>query len=269
MCASEALLQFAYEAGTTIVGLWSKIRWSVAQRGLSGTLQVLARRSFSARSRGVEPVQHPFDVEHGVDTSGLIGGGELTTGHAHDVYITAYAGIAPSRFQGILRRWLATPPLMPAEQYALADLGCGKGRALLLASVMPFREVIGVELNPQLARVAKENLESWLRAGRAKAPVRVVRGDATEFELPPGPCLILLFNPFGAPVMRLLLQRLEARGGVVDVLYQNPEQAAVFAEFSSFERLWDEVIPISAADAAVDPVARTVDRCVMFRLHNR
>jgi hypothetical protein len=67
-----------------------------------GTLRVLVQRVTSATQKPV--AQHPFDLEYGVDTSGLIGGGDLGTGHAHDVYITAYAAVPPSRFDRTIRR---------------------------------------------------------------------------------------------------------------------------------------------------------------------
>ena len=80
------------------------------------------------------------------------------------------------------------------------------GRAVLLAAELPFRQVVGVELNPTLARIARQNLTVWRAAGRAQAPMNMICGDAVEFPLPAGPCLAFFFNPFGAPVMRRLLR---------------------------------------------------------------
>ena len=66
------------------------------------------------------------------------------------------------------------------------DIGAGMGRAMLLAAEMPFRAVIGVELNPTLVRIARRNLALWRKAGRARAPMRLVCGDAAEFAFPDG-----------------------------------------------------------------------------------
>ena len=52
----------------------------------------------------------------------------------------------------------------------LSTSGVGMGRALLLAAEMQFREVVGVELNPVLARIAKKNADTWAKAGRVKSP---------------------------------------------------------------------------------------------------
>jgi SAM-dependent methyltransferase len=233
-----------------------------------GTLRVLVQRATSATQ---EPVaKHPFDLEYGVDTSGLIGGGDLGVGHVHDVYITAYAGVPPSRFDRTIRRWTLTPPLDIVEHYTFVDLGCGKGRAVMLASELQFRAVIGVELNTDLARIAEANVEIWKAAGRALCPVRIACGDATEFKLPPGPCLVYLANPFGAPVMSRLLERLKAQAvaqnQTLDVVYQNPEQERVFVNNPAFVLLWSEVIPMSKEDEEVDPVSTNRDRCNAYRL---
>jgi tRNA G46 methylase TrmB len=39
-----------------------------------------------------------------------------------------------------------------ASRGRLADLGSGRGRALLLASHVPFEQIIGIEVSPQLHR---------------------------------------------------------------------------------------------------------------------
>ena len=41
------------------------------------------------------------------------------------------------------------------RDFALLDLGSGKGRALLMASDYPFRRIIGVELLPELHAIAE------------------------------------------------------------------------------------------------------------------
>src|SRR5581483_12232263 len=104
---------------------------------------------------------HPFDRENEVQTSGLIPGRFLKTGHAHDRHSTAYFGVAPSVFHALMKRWLRTKPLAAIEQFTFLDLGAGMGRAMLLGSRYPFRKILGVELNSLLARMARRNLRSW------------------------------------------------------------------------------------------------------------
>ncbi len=248
-------------------GAVRKLRWSLAQRGLAGTVRFAFGR-LSSKDDG-KPKIHPFDVQHGTDTSGLIGGADLLTGHAHDVYNTAYYGMSPSRFRGAMELWQKTLSGRRVEEFTFVDLGCGKGRAVLMAMGLPFREVIGVELHPELARVAEANLVQWRSTGKPERPARIVCGDATEFKFPAGPCLLYLFNPFARPVVERLLRRLEVsfgdRAGLLDVVYFNPESAEAFAESGGFELLWKGTVELSAEDAAADLVASPDDQCELYR----
>lgn len=201
-------------------------------------------------------IQHPFDAEHEVKTSGLIPGRYLKSGHTHDRHSTAYFGVAPSVFQALLRRWQRTKPAAPIESFTFMDMGAGMGRAVLLASEHPFRKVVGVELNPILADIARRNIARWKSANRARCPMRIVSGDCVDGRFPGGPCLIFLFNPFGAAVMRRLVARFAhiyaSRPGQLDLLYVNHEQEHVIECQSGFKRLFIGQVRRSRVDCIAD-----------------
>ncbi len=200
--------------------------------------------------------QHPFDLENGVQTSGLIPGRYLKTGHTHDRHSTAYFGVAPSVFHALLKRWRQTRPAAAVGGFTFIDVGAGMGRAMLLAAEYPFRKVIGIELNPILTKIAQSNLQIWQAAGRARVPIQLVCGDAADARFPNGPCLVFLFNPFGAAVMRRLLKRLAVgfadRPGQLDILYVNNEQEQVFELQPGFSKLFVGQERRSRADAIAD-----------------
>ena len=116
--------------------------------------------------------------------------------------------------------------------------------------------MVGVELNPTLARIARKNSAFWRAAGKALAPMRLVRGDAVEFRFPEGPCVAFLFNPFGAPVMRRLLESLAkqfaGRQGQLDILYANNEQETVVGRQAGFSRSFLGQVRRSRVDAIAD-----------------
>jgi SAM-dependent methyltransferase len=201
-------------------------------------------------------MRHPFDKENEVRTSGLISGRHLKTGHRHDRHATAYYGVAPSVFQRLIQRWRRTKPLAPLEDFTLIDVGAGMGRAVLLAAEMPFRNVVGVELHPILATIARRNLRQWRAANRVRSPVRIRCCDAVEIALPKNPTLIFLFNPFGAAVMRRFLRRIARefanRPGQLDILYVNNEQEGALESVRGFQRLFLGQIARSRADAIAD-----------------
>jgi SAM-dependent methyltransferase len=153
-------------------------------------------------------------------------------------------------------RWRRCRPLAPIDEYTFIDLGAGMGRAMLLAAAYPFRAVVGVELHPALARIARRNLATWRAAGRTPVPMRMFCRDASAFPLPAGPCVVFFFNPFGAPVLRRLLrawrQTLTARPAHLDILYVNNEQESVLRRELGFERLFHGPVRRSHADAVAD-----------------
>ncbi|HEY5057087.1 MAG TPA: class I SAM-dependent methyltransferase [Acidobacteriaceae bacterium] len=211
---------------------------------------------------------HPFDQAHAVDTSGLVPARHLATGHASDEHVTAYYGVAPSILRSLIERWRETIPAHPISSYAFLDIGCGKGRALLVASELPFRSVVGIELNPKLVAIARTNVDRWTRSHAADptapllAPIEVLEQDALELALPAGPTLIFLFHPFEAPLLRKVLRRIESQIAAnagshgsqfdLDILYVNAECASVLDRHPAFKRLYAGHVPMSSEDHAAD-----------------
>jgi len=205
---------------------------------------------------------HPFDQMHGVDTSGLVPAKHLVTGHANDEHVTAYYGVAPSILRSLITQWRETIPPHPISTYTFIDIGAGKGRGLLVASEYHFRKVIGIELNPALAAIARDNIALWTAAHAADstaarlAPIELLEQDALDFDFPSTPTLIFLFHPFEAPVLKQLLRRIETqyaqRPGTLDIIYVNAECANVLDRNPAFEQLFLDNVKMSPEDHAAD-----------------
>ena len=226
------------------------------ERATKGEAAKASRRLLPGLSVKDGFTRHPFDIEFGVRTSGLVAGRHLKSGHRHDRHATAYYGVAPSVLRSLVGRWRRSDPAAPIEETTFVDLGAGMGRALLLASELGFKAVVGVELHPALAAIARKNGCIWRAAGRERAPMRVVEADAVEFTLPDGPVLVFLFNPFGAAVLRRLLKRwrksLAGRAQALDILYVNNEQEGVMESEQGWRRLFLGKVRRSKADAIAD-----------------
>ena len=227
---------------------------------------------------------HPFDLEHGVRTSGLVAGRHLKSGHRHDRHATAYYGVAPSVFQSLVRRWRRTGPAGKMEETTFVDLGAGMGRAVLLASELKFKSVVGVELHPTLVGIARRNIKTWRVAGREHSPIKIVEGDAVEYVLPEGPVVVFMFNPFGSAVMRRLLKSWRTDmvdwAGALDILYVNNEQESVLEMTRGCRRLFLGKVRRSEADAIADHkimanqpegeyASSNWEDCSMWRLETR
>ncbi|MDQ6701943.1 MAG: class I SAM-dependent methyltransferase [Pseudomonadota bacterium] len=112
---------------------------------------------------------HPFDQIYGVDTSGSLPAKLLQTKDVTSDLINFYIGAQPS----ITRRSLSTLP--DIKVYTFVDLGCGKGRIVIIGSEFPFQDIVGIELSPELARIAHPtssksivNFQSVLRSGSSR-----------------------------------------------------------------------------------------------------
>ena len=164
---------------------------------------------------------HPFDLKYGVDTSGLLDSSKLPSGHANDLHSTAYWGTSPSLFQGALNQWQQTLAGTPwtVEDYAFLDIGCGKGRVVMLATNTPFRSITGVELSPELTSIAHANLALWNKTPHSCTDVTVLNADALTLPFPDAPALIYLFNPFDQNVMQPLLERLAALSQALSLIH--------------------------------------------------
>jgi SAM-dependent methyltransferase len=232
----------------------------------------LARASKIAPNRNA---LHPFDRKYGTDTGGYMSPDELLGGAAHDAMNNGYSAVAPSVFREACRRWRETLSTSAAhvEAYTFVDVGAGKGRALLLAAELPFRKAIGVELNEELARIARRNVTIWSRSARPRAKIRVLQQDALEFRWPRAPLLIYLNNPFECELVEKLAAKLAdgatSGPGLVDILYVNPGCADTLTRQGNFKLLWNEQIQMDEADQLADPYGAAADRVAAFRFSAR
>lgn len=137
---------------------------------------------------------HRFDEERGVTTSSIVSLRRLAVPRERRQDCVRYEPIQPARFR---RALAALPP--HCAKFHFVDLGCGMGRALLLASDAGFTRITGVEFSAELANAAAENL----RAARlpVEAEVTIVQKDAREFQFPTEPLVVYLYNPFGSSVV--------------------------------------------------------------------
>lgn len=99
-----------------------------------------------------------------------------------------------------------------AREFSFVDLGCGRGRALAIASQLPFKEVVGVEISPVHATLARENVARYLDhplAQDAKCKkISVICENAATATLPEGDLLVYMYRPFLGPVFEAVADRL-------------------------------------------------------------
>lgn len=194
--------------------------------------------------------QHPFDLANGTDTSGAVSLDAIRTetDHPARAHAAMYAGSQPSIVRAALN---ALPPMTNAT---FLDIGCGKGRPLLVATEYPFQEVIGIELSPGLAATARANAAILAARHPDRAPVHIEVGDATEYPLPPGDLVLFFFNAFGAPLVAKLVSAVEqaitAANRQVYLIYYNPVHGDLFDASALLVRRWARMVECARDERA-------------------
>ncbi|MDH3198038.1 MAG: class I SAM-dependent methyltransferase [Candidatus Krumholzibacteria bacterium] len=183
------------------MGLFGRVLINLRERGFLATARAGLRRATIVASKVVDA---SFDARHGTETSRLV-----EVAEQRDV-------TSPNRERGIryepsrarpLRRLLRELPLPRAG--AFVDVGCGKGRAMMVAAQAGFQRLVGVDYSGDLCRTAWRNLEGLARAQGGNFSFEVIECDAADFAFASDHDVIYLFNPFDEVVMARVLDRLE------------------------------------------------------------
>jgi len=189
--------------------LWTKARWIVASQGVGGLMEELtARLRYRLRPSARTVPYHIFrtndwDRRRRVETEKRVYLEDLDLNSPSREYGLFYVPTNLWWFReiiGILRKAGVRP-----SEFSLVDFGCGKGRVLLMAIEAGFREVIGVEFAPDLARIAADNLRSY-RGRLRKAIVHCM--DAVDFPIPTCPVVLFIANPFTGPVLEAVAENI-------------------------------------------------------------
>ncbi len=182
-----------------------------------------------------------FDWERRVDTTGAtVSNRDRLLGMFH----SPYQPTEPALFHEMMEM-LAREPGFDFSQFTFIDIGSGKGRALLLAADYPFEQIIGVELLPELHRIAQENISRYKSESQKCFQLLSVCGDATQYAFTQSAILLYLFNPLPEKGLRELLARLQQNlhqnsqksTGALRIIYHNPLLANVLDEFSFLQKV--------------------------------
>lgn len=201
----EALERWAYEElGRTRPGplrFWTKVVLRLI--GADGLRR--ARRGVLRITRLVKRFTNPL-VDRGLDTS------EPATLPEHSIddrvlYVPSAWHFLPRalRYVGV------------SDRDTFVDFGCGKGRVVHQAARWPFRRVIGVEVSPELAEIARTALRARAHRHRCRN-VEIVVSDVRDFPVPDDLTIGYFFRSFGDETLEAVLR------GIVESIDRNPRR---------------------------------------------
>jgi SAM-dependent methyltransferase len=183
-------IEFLHENG--IGGLVAKVR----EAGIAGSVGFIKRQ---LRYQVCSFLGSRWDRKYGVDTSGQIDLINIDVVGPNKDGGYASVSTSPSAYA-----FLSTFFPSNWKEFTFIDVGCGKGRVLMLAALHGFDAVLGIEFAPLICEIAEQNLLDF--SGRRPAHWSVINADAVSVDLPSGvPLLIYSFNPFKAEIWEKFL----------------------------------------------------------------
>lgn len=176
----------------------------------------IVRRTLEIPSKGLPTSQgcrERFDEDLGVRTSGIVW---LTNFHSKNFHQgIRYEPCSPAKC-----RWGIENSGIDSGEFCFIDVGCGKGRPLIIAHQYNFAELIGVDYSPKLCGIARANLQ------QLNIPARVVCQDAAQYQFPDRDVFVFFYHPFGSMVLHKVLENLPIAKRVV-VCYQGAGRKVV------------------------------------------
>jgi SAM-dependent methyltransferase len=204
-------------------------RWAEAQALLHPDRGRMSRKKKRMdRLTGVPQVVHGAELVERVMNrlaDRLFDRGLDTAGSAH-----LHEHLRDDRVAYVPAPWHLLPRLLRhvgvSDSDTFVDFGCGKGRVVHQAARRRFRRVIGVEVSPKLAEVARHALAARSRRHRCKN-VEIVVADARQFQVPDDLTIAYFFRPFGRatfePLLRQIVESIDRRPRRVVLIYAWPQ----------------------------------------------
>jgi hypothetical protein len=212
---------------------------TIKLRGVIGTLCAAARfiyfrlRRLISKNKNVKTKLEAdlnFDSKYGVNTSGIIRLSSLDIEDKNWIYGIYYEPINHVQFNELLAELDIS-----YEQYVFIDFGSGKGRAVLLASALPFKKIIGIEFSKEFTSIAEKNLGLYPEEEMRCKNIELICMDAVEYDLPDEQLVLYFNNPFRGPVMQQVIDN-------VRTSYRKKRRRIIVLYLYPFDaKLWNNV----------------------------
>lgn len=116
------------------------------------------------------------------------------------------------------------------EEKSLTDLGCGKGRVLVVAAHYGFTDITGIDFAKELCEEAARNVKS-IKTDFPAVNFKIIWDDVIRVPLTAINNVFFLFNPFNKEILEKFVEKVEQslqdHPRAVYFIYVNPKHADV------------------------------------------
>tara|TARA_Y200000002_G_scaffold383102_1_gene403227 strand:- start:7379 stop:8053 length:675 start_codon:yes stop_codon:yes gene_type:complete len=174
---------------------------------------------------------HLFDILYKTDTHKLINKDEFDQNIKNLSHGILYMSSWTSVIKKSIKKSFEIINL-PPNDYDIIDLGCGKGKVLLVISKM-FKNgkisprLIGIDYSKDLINIAKKNLDC-INASN----VTLINNDVVEIDINfyKKNVILYLYNPFDEKVLSKILDIVKNKN--IIAIYNNPLHSEVFRKYN-------------------------------------
>ncbi|OQA68540.1 MAG: hypothetical protein B6D44_12605 [Ignavibacteriales bacterium UTCHB2] len=175
-------------------------------------MQILKRTYNSIREKGLSRTYQSvisviedfyFELKYGISTSKIVRREDLDISEKSKQHSEEYK---PTRIRHF--RLLIKSLDLPKDS-VFVDMGSGKGRVLLMASLNNFKRVTGVEISSQLCEIARENKAKFEKALGKQLPINIVNIDVLEYNVQNDENVFYFYNPFDNYIMERIIERIK------------------------------------------------------------
>jgi SAM-dependent methyltransferase len=208
----------------SMMNAWIKLLDIFKKKGLNRTIQSVLNAI----------ADWPYDSKYRIKTKGLVRLDDLEITSDNK---TRNTGFRPTRARPLKK--LLNSLDFPRNS-VFVDLGCGKGRALVIAAEYGFKRVVGVEFSSVLCKEAKRNISTYLKNQGVDVDIEIIESDVCDYEIKDDENIFYLFDPFDDVVLNRVLKNLdlsiEKKKRKIWLIYNNPNFRTVIEKQGNFKK---------------------------------
>jgi predicted RNA methylase len=161
-----------------------------------------------------------FDLRYGIDTYSWFSISELAKEHEVAKHAVLYQATKVLPLRMFFKK------INKDKDDVFVDIGSGKGRVLLLASELGFKEVRGIEFSSILCSIAEKNIKKYKKKVSTKSNFEIINLDASQYQFKDDETVFFMYNPFDEFILEKVLENinnsLERHKREITIIYVNP-----------------------------------------------
>ncbi len=169
------------------------------------------------------------EKKFGVDTSKPLELTQLTIGNVDISHSSRYEGVNFYILEALLKRLCEI-----CDDRSFTDLGCGKGRAMVVAAHYGFTTIRGVDFAQEVCSIAEQHMQKT-NVQFPQMSYQVLCKNVLEYDIHPDESVFFMFNPFSDDTIARFLEKVNVsvkqNPRTVYFLYVSPRYIETFFEF--------------------------------------